>query len=438
MTFGFNKTIDHVIDHKTGIIKTLSYLCRGPEDPLIYIMMSRLNAFDRFTANKADFATTGSSLVLSRSRNSSVGEAIERYSAATADFHDFLIGSYAELLAGGYTPLAPTNYTYFSDSQYDCMTFPYTKPSPALKLRWIRGIDLIDEKEIYLPAGIVFNQFRYPGEPAICPDIHPGVASGSTYEHAVSGALLEIIERDSMMLFWMLSRPVIGISFPNSAPTHSDKWGLPKHLKLSLILLPNEFDIPCVYAILCDIKNRIAGAGCSAAFSVKEAIAKSVCEAVQTYYLNREVPKGANGKLRSIANRISPNLLSKDKRGKLPMTEVLFNLSFYQNEQHWGSLTSLLNPSHFAEISTTPDVPLEQQTSRDLLSRFMQSGLRPICVDLTTPDVSDLGWVVCRIVIPGLIPNFPSAYLPLGISRLQTLANQSGGVVLNTTPIPYS
>lgn len=80
---------------------------------------------------------------------------------------------------------------------------------------------------------------------------------------------------------------------------------------------------------------------------------------------------------------------------------------------------------------------------RILTEMLVQTGLEPVAVNLTTPDIAETGLWVVRVCIPDMIPNTPTAYPPLGLPRLRTLPARLGfardqAAAWSAAPIPYS
>ena len=430
-----------VLDPKTGIIKTLGRLFRNPGEPTPHVVMSNITAFQRFSGNKADFAATGMSLSQERAYWSAVGESVERYCAALSDFHELVFGSYDDLAGSGDEPLHPDTFTLFQEQQYTQTDFPFSRPTPRHCLSWARGERLESREPVLVPAGLVFNQFRpEKDEIRLCPDIHPGVASGFSREQAIRNALLEIIERDTMMIHWLNLLPVTGIEADDAFRELIRDCGIPPHLSLHLVYLQNDFAVPCIFALLLDRANGPLGGGCSAGFSAQWAARKAVCEAIQILRLSREVQRGKEGKLAFKAGAILPAFLDPAARKKLPMTQLLFNLGYYLDTSNWNILRPLISPRRtISLLDCEQSAPSNEYGS--LISRFVAAGLSPICVELTTPDVADVGWLVFRIVAPGAVPNLATLYPPLAAVRLATVPGKLGFSPrreLNLNPMPYA
>jgi ribosomal protein S12 methylthiotransferase accessory factor len=433
--------LPRVISPKTGIVKSLGHLFRNPGAPSPHIVSSALTAFHRFSGNKADFAATGTSFNMSQAHWSAMGEAVERYCAALSDFQHLHVATYNDLTAAGHTALPPESFTVFDDDQFAAPDFPFARPEGTHKISWIAGTRLHDQSPVFVPAGLVFNQFRpKTGEKRLCPDIHPGVASGCLRERVLTSALLEIVERDTMMIHWLNRLPVTGIAQDDDFHTLRQECGIPPHLSLHLAFLQTDFAATCIFALLLDHRHGVLGGGCSAGFVGREVAQKAICEAIQILCLSREVQRGERGRLASKGKAIPAAFLNPTKRKNLPLTELLYNLGYYLETDNWSVLSDILSPPHTVRLKDC-DQPRTGRRYTELSGSFEAAGIHPICVDLTTPDVADTGWIVFRIVAPGAVPNLPTLYPPRALKRLRTVPQKLGfphASEWNTLPMPYA
>lgn len=438
---GFRK----LLSPKTGIVRNLGCLPRNPGEPSPHIVSSTLTAFHRFSTNKADFAATGTSLSRDQALRSAAGEAVERYCAALSDFHTLIYGSYDGLTEQGYAALHPDAFTLFTDEQYAVEDFPYAKPREEHTFFWMPGMRLTPEHDgerILIPAALIFNQFQHVGDAVrLCPDIHPGVASGFSRTRVLTDALLEIVERDAMMIHWLNRLPVTGIASDNALEALRRDCGIPPDLELHLAFLETDLEVPCIYALLLDTRNYLLGGGCSASFSTDLAARKAVCEAVQILLLSREVRRGEKGRLALRKGEIAPAFLDPQARKSLPFTSLLRNLGYYLDPSTWDTLEDLRSPGRYIRLRDCERTVSKEDAYSALLSRFIKAGLSPVCVDITTPDVAELGWHVCRVTVPGAVPNTPTSYPPLALERLRTVPNRIGHAVREEyyeIPMPYA
>ncbi len=433
--------LQRVLSPKTGIVKSLGYLFRNPGDPTPHVVTSAITAFHRFSSNKADFASTGTSTSQKQAHWSAMGESVERYCAALSDFHDLTFNSYDGIVRQGLKALAPRDFTLFREAQYNNPDFPFAPPTPETRLSWIQGQYLQKRESVFVPSALVFNQYHpVQGEIRICPDIHPGVASGFSGQRALTGAMLEIVERDTMMIHWLNNLPVTGITEDADLNKLRRDCGIPPHLDLHLAWLQTDLGAICIFALLLDWQNGLLGGGCSAGFSARRTAQKATCEAIQILHLSREVQRGEQGKLAGAKGGIPKEFLSPVGRKKLPLTELLYNLGYYLDPDNWKALHNFLHPANNVSLRDC-DSSMPEWNFTALKDSFANAGLSPICVNLTTPDVADIGWLVFRVLAPGAVPNLPTLYPPEAVSRLQTVPRKLGfdsPPRWNAKPMPYA
>ncbi|MUM78835.1 hypothetical protein GKC30_14455 [Pseudodesulfovibrio sp. F-1] len=430
-----------VVSPKTGVVKSLGHLFRNPGEPGPHIVSSTITAFHRFSDNKADFATTGTSLNPKQAHWSAMGESVERYCAALSDFQELVPATYKELLDSEKPALHPDRLNLFTQEQYDSEGFPFSRLQEEQRISWINGSRFDDGSRIFVPANFVFNQYcPAQDEARIYPDIHPGVASGFSAERALTGAMLEIVERDTMMIHWLNSIPVTGIAKDNEYERVLSDCNIPPHLNLHLAFFETDLPATCIFALLMDEQNGLIGGGCSAGFFAPAVARKATCEAIQILRLSQEVKRGERGRLASKKGPIPTAFLDPEARKKLPMTELLYNLGFYLDTDNWDTLHDLISPAKIIPLQDCSKLPTKDKLPT-LVAGFSDAGLSPICVELTTPDVAELGWLVFRVIAPGAVPNLPTAYPPSAVNRLRTVPRKLGHATpekWNQAPMPYA
>lgn len=90
--------------------------------------------------------------------------------------------------------------------------------SKDLKIEWVKGKYLFNQKEVLVPADLVFYGDKGVNN-RICFGDSSGVAAHTDYMSAVEGALLELIERDAIMRNWYERKPPKKLS-EDILPTH--------------------------------------------------------------------------------------------------------------------------------------------------------------------------------------------------------------------------
>ena len=91
---------------------------------------------------------------------------------------------------------------------------------------------------------------------------------------------------------------------------------------------------------------------------------------------------------------------------------------YYALPEHMPSIDRRFSRSETVRASDLPRYPKrsERDLTRHLLNRFQENGIRLYYLELSTPDVRDLGFYVCRTYSPDLLslslPSYPQAGHP--------------------------
>jgi ribosomal protein S12 methylthiotransferase accessory factor YcaO len=135
----------------------------------------------------------------------------------------------------------------------------------------------ISAQRVYLDWSPVFD------EPFVHDADTNGCASGSTFTEAFDRALLEIIERDAMALWWFgrqRRKHLLPTCLDRLAPRLS--WWLTKRQKQFLLIdITSEFGIPVVSAVSYDENGRNIAMGSAAALDVEHAAVWAATEMIQ-------------------------------------------------------------------------------------------------------------------------------------------------------------
>lgn len=454
ITDGNNQMLTRrLIDRKTGVVRQISELFRNADQPRLRYMVAGISDTSRFCDNQNDFGSTGVAERKAVAYWAALGEGIERYCAVLSDIHPQKMASFNQLTKEGFQALSPEEFCLFSDDQYCAAGFPYRKPEKSLPLCWIEGKTLLDHEGCYLPSALVFNGYRLcEGEAKISPNIHPGMACGVNLDETFLAALCEIIERDAMMIWWLNRLPMPAIKDPLQ-----EKWQKimgqnfvnrqDGSIEISFIWLRSDVELPVVFCLLVDKTANVVSGGCAARLNPQQALFKSFCEAVQSWFLAIDIKRGKKGNIAQFVKMgLLPEELMAPVGGELPGTHIIHNLKAYMSPDRWEALESIRQPHDRVRLGDLLclDTGSPEGNLRAVIDLLRQRGLNPIVVDLTTPDIAEAGLWVVRIFVSGMVPNTPTAYPPLGLKRLhdvpEHLGFESKGKthLWNLAPLPYS
>lgn len=257
---------------------------------------------------------------------------------------------------------------------------------PDIPISWVLGYDLLQREPCWIPGEIVHTDYTR------VPDCYflagsNGLASGNHLVEAVSAALCELVERDSVALW--AARPIrerAACIVDPASIEHSDCRALLDRYAAAGIVVRiwNVTTDVGIAAFLCDIRDpapgdpgrlrRFHGSGCHVDRCI--ALARALTEAAQTRLTY----------IAGIRDDLSPS-----EYQEAPESEIGDAL-----------LDALVRESRVAMFRDTPNFASDDLTE-DLgwaLRRLTAAGLaRAIAVDLTRPE---FGIPVVRLVVPGL------------------------------------
>lgn len=193
-----NEVIVSDLNHTNISVGSNSYTV-GNVIPLFYTQVKNL----RFST----WDSSGAALTREKSKVKAYGEFIERYCGTNfRNDHevDVIFDSYDNLKIKEEC-FDFNELIHFEDYLYDESEFPYARYFTHTPISWVKGKDLLNERDIWLPAQKVFLGMKlHQGEQQYITWMSTGLACGTGYYQAAISALYEVVERDSFMLTWLL------------------------------------------------------------------------------------------------------------------------------------------------------------------------------------------------------------------------------------------
>ncbi|HEV3258819.1 MAG TPA: TOMM precursor leader peptide-binding protein [Gemmataceae bacterium] len=221
------QTLERYGHHVSAITGAVSMLDRDgpPEDHLLHVYLAGHNVARRarsWAAVRRDLRSSncGKGATDAQARASALGEGLERYSAVFRGDEPL---RRARLIDLGDAGLHPNDCMHFSDKQYrdreawnarhlryDEVPLPF---DPEAEIEWSPVWSLTRQTVRYLPTS--FCYFNYPQDcrQAFCFSCSNGNAAGNTREEAILQGFLELVERDSVALWWYnrVRRPAVDL-----------------------------------------------------------------------------------------------------------------------------------------------------------------------------------------------------------------------------------
>ncbi|HEY9850697.1 MAG TPA: TOMM precursor leader peptide-binding protein, partial [Leptolyngbyaceae cyanobacterium] len=388
----------HHISPITGIVRELGKLSRNSNGltPTYFAKHHFASMFDeiRLLQQNLGGRSAGKGRTDAQAKASAFCEAIERYSGVFQGDEYRIKSSYQQLRDKAIHP----NYCMnFSDNQYEnriewnakCGSFFQRVPEPFDETReidWTPVWSFTHREFKYLPTAYCY--FGYPQKPQ--PDCWAdtnGCAAGNTLEEAILQGFMELVERDSVALWWYnrISRPRVDLeSFDE--PYFQDLINYYRSINREIWVLDitSDLNIPAFAAISrrCDreVEDIILGFG--AHFDPKLAVQRALTE----------------------VNQLLPPVLTANADGTTQYAD-----SADPPVINWWKTATLENQPYLVPSSQIPaklysDYP--RVNNEDLLDDIKlcqqiveQKGMEMLVLDQTRPDI---GLRVVKVIVPGM------------------------------------
>ncbi|MDO8514308.1 MAG: YcaO-like family protein [bacterium] len=229
----------------------------------------------------------GSTSSPEESLSRAIGEILERYFLTIYRRADLYCASYVGIIQRKKTALNIFKLNNFLPWQKEM--FPVFVRTDDRSVMWVRGRELLADIEVFMPAQLAYWNYKFlDGEMALAQPTTNGGAGHFTREEAILSSLLENIQRDGFLIYWLnsLSPKIID---PSTIVDKEIKQFL-KYLRryeLEYYFLNTTTDIgvPSCACVLVDHRGGepIIAVGGSAGFSFKELVFQSAGEALAVY-----------------------------------------------------------------------------------------------------------------------------------------------------------
>ena len=423
------------VDSRVGIVREVTELPCDAGAPNFFHFYARACNTVAFTRQVNFYAAGGASSNRGLAVAKAVGEAVERYCGAIYDVEQLPLFSRSD---APFACVDPALFAHYSPGQYDSPGFMYVPFDDNTPVRWVRGFDALTFEPIHVPAAKVYVPYSYymgSGDSPICQPISTGLACHMSPAEAALSGVCEVIERDAVTLMWqgMISPPQIRVETLSDA--NYDLVERYEHAggKVTMFDITTDVGVPTVLSVVRhkSVEQPAIVVAASSSLDPEEAARKSLEELAHTRRYSQQI----NLKL--------PRLIV-DAPDHENVTGQISHLNFWcdhENAHHAGFLFASKKRMDFDQL---PNLATGD-ARRDLgvITRAVEAtGYRVLLVDVTTPDVRELGFAVIRAIVPGYHPlalGFP--YRARGGRRLYEVPQKLGhkGITREAgeNPIPH-
>jgi ribosomal protein S12 methylthiotransferase accessory factor len=426
--------LPYLLDPRVGIISGISEHAIEVDSPSFFRfngMAANTEAFGEYkNFAVGGGAATSREIALAKT----IGECIERYSAAIYDKTDFPLFSYED---APFPCVHPDEFALFSDEQYKHHQFMFDKFDVCSPLRWVPAKRIGTKETIFVPASMVYVPYFFyenGDETPIIQPISTGLSCHCSYEEAAVGGICEVIERDNFMITWQAGMSRTKIRPESLSATNKNLLNRFEKVGYQVYLMDisNESRIPGILAVATHPDTSFVPLVVAAAVSLnpEEAVRKALEELAHTeryaYQIKNELPR------LEVVEEFD-NVLGQ-----------VHHVNYWMDEKVLPHASFLYASEQYMDFNELPS--FEQSTPQEDLAKITavinQTGYNVLISDITTDDIKELGMFVIRAIIPGYHPLFMGYHKrPLGGKRLWYIPQQLGfkGITKDTgdTPFPH-
>ncbi|MGI9091907.1 MAG: YcaO-like family protein [Mycobacteriales bacterium] len=452
-----NDPIDAVLSPRTGIVTRLRPVRFSTPMPRgLHFVESQTAEMSRLGPWASNIFNAGSAWDEPlQAERGAVGEAIERYCGNVIDYSSLVRASYDELRRRGVPAIDPRSLVLFADSQYRAPGFPFVPFDTDLTVSWTPARSLVSGEEVLAPASLVYvNWNTGPSlfDPPTNPAYYPGIAAAPDRELALCNAFEEVVERDASMVWWLSGAVLAPVANSPALEQIGRRIPLGRGIRVHVLALPTSTRLPVTAVVVEDDDSQIATLGLACRHSQDRSVDKAALEAfgLLESALDLQRPDGgfwsaheAQGNGAQAVKPLRPDRRYLDS----------YRADFRDVTDLFCQLQIQLDPRALARTvrrwsGSTGSCAIEDLPERSFpryLERLATAGYEPFAVDLTTTDAYIAGWHAVRVLVPGMVPNFPAAFPPLGRdrvleepARLGLVEGRLSAERLFTFPMPYA
>lgn len=305
-----------------------------------------------------------------------------------------------------------SDFSTYSNEQY-AMLDNFLNPNSDV-IEWTKIYDIKDRKKyMFWPASLIYLPFDI--NKVVAETTSTGMAAGFSIDECIMSGLMELIERDALMINFMqrLNPPEIDINTifgKNKKIINS----IMTDYNIKIYKLYSDFNVPVYLSIIYKIDNNKNhyGIGACASLDSDYAINKSLKECLFTYFY-------------------SLNIMDVRQKNPDKIKTLYEHFLYYQGD----NFNKLLFNSKLVKYKK------EKISFDDVLINLKKNDINVYFKELTTEDIKDTGIKVVKVIAPSLIDlNKSHIYPRLGAKRFFVVPKKLGlkhSNDLTTLPHPF-
>ncbi len=376
-----------------GLIRSLEQVVQCPGEPRLFMVSSITANLNKISDIYIPGAQGGAGFSYEEAAIGAVGETVERYCSAAYSWDDLIYASAAEL---GAAAIGLDQFALYTDDVYNHPLSALERWDANQPIYWKEARSLHDGRLRYLPAVLVYTPFRLDSPKksrmhAI--SVSSGQACHTDLATAHLSGLCEAIERDAFMITWMRRIPPTEIDIRADSLLDGvyRRYFECRGVQFRVFDITLDIDVPSFLCVGSGIgkRGRFMNVGAATRPDERDAIVKAMKEAAQGAAWAQDLSRTRES-WQPTPNY--DNLLDFEDHVRLYCEPDMHNkLDFILQTR------KRRNPR--SEGTAPKGVP--DQLS-DCLQSIQNAGLEAVAVDLTTPEIAELGFHVPKVMVPGL------------------------------------
>lgn len=390
------KKYEHHISPITGVVTNLTPLTESVGDPLkVYAAghnFAMKNDSLYFLRDGLRSKSAGKGMTDIQARTSALCEAIERYCGVFRGEEPRRRATYKELGEAAIHPNLCMNYSdrQYSErlqwlargSRFQIVPLPFQENA---SIDWTPIWSMQEQVFKYIPSSYCYYGYPNTEQEFFCWADSNGNAAGNTLEEAIYQGFLELVERDSVCLWWYnrVQRPVVDLdSFDEPYIRQIKAYYTSINREFWVLDLTADLEIPAFAAVTRRLDHPVEDIviGFGAHLDARVAILRAITE----------------------MNQFIPAVLKQGKDGN---TEYAFH---DKDSIHWWKTAILDNQPYLRPAANLTKKASDYRqlcssnVSDDVLkciSLAEKLGMETLVLDQTRPDV---GLKVVKVVVPGM------------------------------------
>lgn len=347
-----------------------------------------------------------------------VAEAVEHYCILYERDELFTHDSYSNLKR---IAVDPFRFLAFSKDQLekkDYSKFRFTHRTP---LNWLEGYSLTKKKKVLVPASLVYANYncRKRKDPSIQLKNSTGAACGPSLEFAIYRGICEIIERDAYMISFTNNLPKQIINLDSNLDLSKFKRRIERY-DLEVYVLNTQLDLSMTTTTCLVFDKTGSGpavcTGLGGSLDPKRAIQTAVFESVRRHISARDRFYRTKALPMPVKNSFDWFLLKKQLLWSAP--------HMIQTAQNFIKDSQVID---YKELENKEKNLSDKEKVAFLIKELESKNYEVIYVDMTIPEVEELGLKVVKVLIPEMVPLWRDERYPyLEIKRLYNVPRELG------------